>query len=167
MSSFESQLRSNNNSSNRNESSYQQRSVNRNFQFQLRVYMNDDDKENEKNNSFNQKKYQANYYYENQNDTMYEYFHSENVCIYKSKQSSVEESHSFFVDTFVKQARLFICQRCDVEFYFNNKLHKHVKTCKKKIASAFDKKKSINVFNAFIIHFDASIDSNFDLNFRI
>ena len=165
-------MRSNNNSFDRSESDYQQqRSTNRNFQSQLRVYLNDDDKKNEENNSFNQETYQAKYYYKNQNDTMYEYSNSENVYQnnYNLKSSAVENSHSFFVDTSTKQARIFICQRCNVEFYFNNKLHKHIKTCKKKIisVSVFSEDESINVFNAFIIHFDASTDNNSDLNFRI
>ena len=131
------------------------------------------DKKNEKNNFFNQKNYQIDYYYQNQNDNTYEYFIYDDVYQnnYDTKQQFFvfdENSHDYFVDTLTNQIRIYICNRCDIEFYFNNKFHKHIKICQKKFVFVFkNQNSSINIFNAFIIHFDVSKNVNSNFDFRI
>ena len=39
------------------------------------------------------------------------------------------DTQKYFVNTFVKQAKVYTCRRCHTEFYFNNKFHRHLRSC--------------------------------------
>ena len=44
-----------------------------------------------------------------------------------------------------------ICRRCNLEFYFNNKLHKHLRNCNKIISRKTQKKSSMHVMISQIL----------------
>ena len=72
------------------------------------------------------------------------------------------------MNIFSKQACHYTCRRCFVEFYSNNKLHKHVRGCKiTSSKSAFDvTKQDVNVFHVAVVQFDVASDSHSGLGFR-
>ena len=69
-----------------------------------------------------------------------------------------------FVNEFELKSKfefVFICRRCHASFYFNNKLHKHVKQCRVEIVKNFHILKNI-----FIIEFDVIQINEIDYVFR-
>ena len=60
------------------------------------------------------------------------------------------------------EKRVYICRRCNENFYFNNKFHKHVRQCRANFADNF------HVINddSFIIEFKTIKKSNVDYIFR-
>ena len=72
-------------------------------------------------------------------------------------------SQNFFVDSFTMTRQ---CRRCELNCIFNNKLHKHLKTCKE------DEKANIKAYHEIVeakvvqSNFKISCE-NFDLNFKI
>ena len=164
-------LRQNNNSFVDNRSGYQQ--FNRNFQ---KIYY-DDAKKSEKNSSSEQHDgYQSVEYNEHLNDWQDsfneddDYYDNDNDDT--KQQSSVENSHSFFVNTSITQARIYICRRYDIEFYSNNKLHKHIRTCKikstkKASAFIFIFTEVVDACQTIVIQFSVLSNNQSDVKFRI
>ena len=162
MQSISQSLRQNNNSSNDQRQEYQQLLFNRNFQ-QSRVYYSKN-KKNQKNIFLIEKKYQNDYYEQKWSNTLIDendFYDNEN----SSNRFLLDESNSFFVKTLTKLTKTYICRRCSKEFYFNNKLHNHLKlyqtmTTKQIVIETID------VFNVVIIQFDASSNNQSNLEFR-
>lgn len=158
-------FRQNNNPPSGFRQGYQQQQPNRDFQPQQRAYIGEG-KQDEENSPPDQEGYQGDYYddqeldYAGQEDAPY---HDD---VPADNQLPAEESHSYFVGTPAKQARVYICQRCSAEFYSNNKLHKHIRMCKKESAPARNDAPAVDVFHASVIHSDASPDSTPGLGFR-
>ena len=113
---------------------------------------------------------QKNIYNEDNNlysheDTMF--VRNENTMFVQNEDTELslqndDISHNFFVESSTMTRQ---CRRCESNFFFNNKLHKHLKTCK-------EKNDEINAFHETIEA--AIVQSNFktscenlDLGFRI
>ena len=79
-----------------------------------------------------------------------------------------EKTQNYFVNTFNKQTYRYICRRCFVEFYSNNKFYKHVRDCKitssKSISNVI--KQNTNVFYVNVVQFDVASNNHSNLNFR-
>ena len=81
----------------------------------------------------------------------------------KSKYN--EKIHNYFVKTLIKQTKIYICRRCSIEFYFNNKFHKHVRFCKNSL-SIKNKSTIIDEFHVFVIQSNVASNSQSKLKFR-
>ena len=68
--------------------------------------------------------------------------------------------------TSIKQIKIYICRRCFVEFFFNNKFHKYVKFCKNSLLIKNKSSKFIDEFHVFVIQFDVTFDNQSKLKFR-
>ena len=59
-----------------------------------------------------------------------EYHDEKHVDVQKFNENYVtNDTQKYFVNTFVKQTKIYICRRCHIEFYFNNKFHRHLRSC--------------------------------------
>ena len=74
---------------------------------------------------------------------------SDDIQSYESKISKKTNAHLTIFEFFLT------CRRCDMMFYFNNKLHKHLKTfCKEKIQNEIDAHfEEKNLQKLFVIEF--------------
>ena len=68
----------------------------------------------------------------------------------------------------------YICRLCKIEFYFNNKLHRHVRICRKKRVNSLSIIESVKVFHEhfvnskvlFVVESTTIITFDVDFNFR-
>ena len=68
----------------------------------------------------------------------------------------------------------YICRLCKIEFYFNNKLHRHVRIYRKKRVNSLSAIESVKVFHEHfanskvlsVVESTAIITFDVDLNFR-
>ena len=59
-----------------------------------------------------------------------EYHDEKHVDVQKFNENYVtNDTQKYFVNIFVKQTKIYICRRCQIEFYFNNKFHRHLRSC--------------------------------------
>ena len=62
--------------------------------------------------------------------TSNEYHSEEYVDAQRFNENYVtNDTQKYFVNTFVKQAKIYICRRCQIEFYSNNKFHRYLRSC--------------------------------------
>ena len=113
------------------------------------IYYNDD---KYLNNDFIEKKL------ENQND--FETTKA-NFVNQSTNQYETTKIKSIFIEIF-SQKSIFVCWRCNISFYFNNKLHKYIRQCRVEIVKIFNFEKN----DIVIIEFDAIKKQNTRYNFR-
>ena len=93
------------------------------------------------------KSYQEKYH----NELKYDVIANEVKFVHNESTKYNEKTHNYFVKTSIKQVKIYICQRCSIEFFFNNKFHKYVKFCKNFLLIKNKSNKTINEFHVFII----------------
>ena len=164
-SNFQSQsqfFRQNNNLSNdfRSKQEYQSQDYeNRNFQSQSRIYY-DEEKKNYDIIVNENKNYQKKYH----DELKYDVIVNETKFV-NEKSKYNEKAHNYFVKTLIKQIKIYICRRCSIEFYFNNKFHKYIKFCKNSL-SIKNKSTIIDEFHVFVIQSNVALYSQSKLKFR-
>ena len=144
---------------------------NRNFQPQPRAFYSDESKENEENSPpAEEGAFQGGYYDEYDYQPIFEEEGQQGNEDLSEQQQSADD-HGYFVGTPAKQVRIYTCRRCTAEFYSNNKLHKHVRSCKltppsNLEASTPEAVKPADIFQASIIQSNAPHDSHPGVGFR-
>ena len=97
-----------------------------------------------------------------------EYHDEEHFEIQKSNENYVtQKSFKYFVNISTKQTKIYSCRRCQIEFYFNNKFHRHLRSCQV-IFAKFDTSLTKNTFNYQISTIQSIVKTNtrFNLEFR-
>ena len=97
-----------------------------------------------------------------------EYHDEEHFETQKSNENYVtQKSLEYFVNTSAKQTKVYSCRRCQIEFYSNNKLHRHLRSCQV-ISAKFDTSLTKNTLNYQIstIQFIVKVDTRLSLEFR-
>ena len=146
----------------------QQEASNRKYR---RVYFAN---ENTKNNDLIEKKdYQSDYNDDVENAskilmTSDEYHDEEYVDAQRFNENYVtNDTQEYFVNTFVKQAKIYTCRRCQIEFYFNNKFYRHLRSCQViSTESITSLAKKILNYQVFIIQSIVKSNVQFNLDFR-
>ena len=119
--------------------------------------------------------YDENEYYENKStiNTTKQNFIDQKTFMYETSQSKkfFHESNDdeSKINFFVTSSTNFKCRMCQIEFYFNNKLHRHVRFCQKKrknVVEIVAKTNYETIENIFIVDFTVIIISNEKYNFR-
>ena len=77
------------------------------------------------------------------------------------------ESFEYFVNTSIKQTKVYLCKRCQIEFYSNNKFHRHLRSCQV-ISVKSDTSLTKNTLNYQISTIQSIVkaDTRFNLEFR-
>ena len=74
-----------------------------------------------------------------------EYHDEKHFETQKSNENYViHESFEYFVNISIKQTKIYSCKRCQSKFYFNNKFHRHLRSCQT-ISIKFDTSSTKNV----------------------
>ena len=107
------------------------------------------------------KNYQKNYH----DESKYQNVIVNETKFVNEKSKYNEKTHNYFVKTSIKQTKIYICRRCSIEFYFNNKFHKHVKFCKNSL-SIKNKSTNIDEFHVFVIQSNVASNNQSKLEFR-
>ena len=97
-----------------------------------------------------------------------EYHDEKHVDAQKFNENYVtNDTQEYFVNTFVKQIKIYTCRRCHIEFYSNNKLHRHLRSCQI-ISIEFITSLTKKIFNyqVFIIQSIVKSNAQFNLDFR-
>ena len=77
------------------------------------------------------------------------------------------EKVEYFANTSITQVKVHTCRRCQSEFYFNNKLHRHLRQCQiVSFISSFISTKEIQSFQKIIIQSSAKSNKQSILKFR-
>ena len=59
-----------------------------------------------------------------------EYHDEKHIDAQKSNENYMtNDTQKYFVNIFVKQTKIYTCRRCQIEFYFNNKFHRYLRSC--------------------------------------
>ena len=74
------------------------------------------------------------------------------------------DTQEYFVNTFVKQAKIYTCRRCHIKFFFNNKFHRHLRSCQI-IFVEFITSLTKKIFNYQIFIIQSIVKSNAQFNF--
>ena len=97
-----------------------------------------------------------------------EYHDEEHVDAQKFNENYVtNDTQKYFVNIFVKQAKVYTCRRCHTEFYSNNKFHRHLRSCQI-ISVEFITSLAKKIFNyqIFIIQSIVKSNAQLSLDFR-
>ena len=97
-----------------------------------------------------------------------EYHDEEHVNAQRFNENYVtNDTQEYFVNTFVKQTKIYTCRRCQIEFYFNNKFHRHLRSCQVIfVESITSLTKKIFNYQVFIIQSIVKSNAQFSLDFR-
>ena len=58
------------------------------------------------------------------------YYNEKHFEIQKFDENYViHELFEYFVNISIKQTKIYSCKRCQSKFYFNNKFHRHLRSC--------------------------------------
>ena len=143
----------------------QQETSNRKYR---RVYFAN---ENTKNNDLIEKKnYQNDYNDDVENAskismTSNEYHDEKYVDAQKFNENYVtNDTQKYFVNTSAKQTKIYTCRRCQTEFYFNNKFHRHLRSCQI-ISAKFITSLTKKIFNYQVFIIQSIVKSNVQLSF--
>ena len=97
-----------------------------------------------------------------------EYHDEEHVDAQKSNENYVtNDTQKYFVNTSAKQTKIYTCRRCHIEFYSNNKLHRHLRSCQVISTESITSlaKKTFN-YQVFIIQSIVKSNAQLSLDFR-
>ena len=97
-----------------------------------------------------------------------EYHDEEHVDAQRFNENYVtNDTQKYFVNTSVKQTKIYTCRRCHTEFYFNNKLHRHLRSCQViSVESITSLAKKIFNYQTFIIQFNVKLNAQLNFDFR-
>ena len=97
-----------------------------------------------------------------------EYHDEKHFETQKSNENYVtHESFEYFVNISTKQTKVYSCRRCQIEFYSNNKFHRHLRSCQVTFVK-FDTSLTKNTLNhqIFTIHSIVKANTRFNFEFR-
>ena len=97
-----------------------------------------------------------------------EHYDEKHVDAQKFNENYVtNDIQEYFVNIFVKQTKIYTCRRCQIEFYFNNKLHRHLRSCQVIFVESIISlaKKTLN-YQVFIIQSIVKLNAQLNLDFR-
>ena len=77
-------------------------------------------------------------------------------------QCEITKIKNIFIEIFLQKS-IFVCRRCNISFYFNNKLYKYIRQYRVEIVKTFNFEKN----DVVIIEFDAIKKQNTRYNFRL
>ena len=97
-----------------------------------------------------------------------EYHDEKHVDAQKSNENYVtNDTQKYFVNTFAKQIKIYTCRRCHTEFYFNNKFHRHLRSCQViSVEFITSLAKKTFSYQTFIIQFNVKLNVQLNLDFR-
>ena len=97
-----------------------------------------------------------------------EYHDEKHFETQKSNENYVtQKSFEYFVNISTKQTKIYSCRRCQIEFYFNNKFHRHLRSCQV-IFAKFDTSLTKNTLSYQISTIQSIVKANtrFSFEFR-
>ena len=95
-----------------------------------------------------------------------EYHNEKHFETQKSNENyMIHESLEYFVNISTKQIKVYSCKRCQIEFYSNNKFHRHLRSCQI-IFAKFDTSLTKNTLNYQIFTIQFIVKANTRLNFE-
>ena len=97
-----------------------------------------------------------------------EYHDEKHVDAQKFNENYViNESHEHFMNISVKQTKIYIYRRCQIEFYFNNKLYRHWRSYQiisVKFITLLTKR--FFIYQIFIIQSNVKLNVQFNFDFQ-
>ena len=100
-------------------------------------------------------------------------YHYNSFAFFDSADVESNESKIHYASFSVIKMSVHVCRFCNVEFYFNNKLHQHLFNCRKKYKNSISidfvknfHKYFTNALNVSIIEFIVKHENKIEYQFR-